>query len=280
MIFKHNLTNEDDLKEALEAIGPVDAWPEVERNWVRKLEDFLVAVRNSTTTERATLEFQTRLWERNPVSNIGQGNISMAGALNDEKFRNWLAEKSATAMPEEPEGRARFLNTLYEDIAAHLQPYLSGKMPHLKIFRVMAALYPEAMTSIAHTAKLKKVVQAMDGDVMSPPAAQHVWVRERIDSALGAEHQGPDEIATRMVLAWKIYALLNVVPDEQRTEQVASPAEEARLIPQPAGERLLGLTAVAGSFPSMLTTLKRTRNGVTKEELLEILRLTSPKFQR
>jgi hypothetical protein len=59
--------------------------------WTEELAAFLEWVAGADESKRASEDFQRRLWDENPVSSPGQGNISVAKALGDADFRQWLA---------------------------------------------------------------------------------------------------------------------------------------------------------------------------------------------
>ena len=78
-----------------------------------------------------------------------------------------------------------------EDLKSKLEALLTRhKTPHLKIFRVMAALYPEGMTTIAAMGKIKKLARAMGSAGHSVEC--HVFVRSRIDEVLGQAPPTPE----------------------------------------------------------------------------------------
>ena len=119
---------------------------------MRRIAETIAWIRASSETQRATQEFQRRLWEDNNIAAIGQGNIGVDEALADEGFRKWLSSKSMELLPLPGEARLRFLTAIYEDLKTKLEALLTrDKTPHLEIFRVMAALYPEGMTTVAST---------------------------------------------------------------------------------------------------------------------------------
>jgi MoxR-like ATPase len=160
------------------------------------------------------------------------------------------------------------LTTLYDQLKDRLAP-VTRAVPHLKIYRVLAALYPEAMTSIASTGALNALTRAMGGKGLRSPE-QHVWVRERIDGAIGASPPDSWSQAERLSLAWLLYA--QFVQTGEQTQKETRPGDETKLIPLPASRRRRGMTAIKGSFSTVLLTLEFVRDGVTRADLLEFLR--------
>src|SRR5690242_2981482 len=95
----YDLTSEDGLRAACEALGQPAQWDETRRIWVEQLADTLVWVRAADETTRSTRDFQERLWENNHVAKPGQGTISVQQALDDPGFRAWLASRSMVPLP-------------------------------------------------------------------------------------------------------------------------------------------------------------------------------------
>jgi hypothetical protein len=269
---KHDLTTDEGLRAAIEPLDP----SKQRKDWITKLAATIQWVRDADEGERATREFQERLWENNHVAAIGQGNISVVEALDDAGFRQWLAQRSMQTLPPPGDARLQFLTEIYEDLKSRLEPLLTRhKTPHLKIFRVIAALYPEGMTPIAASGKINKLARAMGSQGRLDPVERHTFVRSRIDSVLGEATPTPAALAERMVLAWVLYARY-VQDAAEVTESETEPGDESRLLPLPATRRRRSLTPIRGLFPGVLSTLEFLRDGVTREELLDFLRASSP----
>jgi 5-methylcytosine-specific restriction protein B len=240
-----------------------------------RLAETLRWVRAADETQRGTREFQERLWEHNHVAAVGQGRISVDQALDEESFRRWLAARSMEPLPDSDAERRRFLTTLYDDLSKKLEPVTTA-MPHLKIFRVIAALYPEAMTTIASRGMLAQLARAMGAPGKSlTPVERHVWVRNRLDELLGDPGNDPDALAERIALPWMLYERFVQAPADQ-TDPEPARLSETRLLPLPAARRRRSLTAIRGLFPGVLSALEFIRHGVTRHELIDFLRASSP----
>jgi len=175
-----DLFNKDTLRKWISEIGGNGKIPVSAQEWIEALAHTIAVVRGAGRIERASYEFQEMLWERNGVADVGQGNVSVGSAINDANFRDWLAERSMSPLPESSSERIDFLATLVEDIKAQLKEFVPSRMPQLKIFRVLAALYPEAMTTIADEGKLRKLAQLFTFERNLPAAGLHVRLFRRI----------------------------------------------------------------------------------------------------
>ena len=270
-----NLTTDDGLRTACAAIGRPDQWEAGRSDWIRRLAETITWVRSATEAERATEAFQERLWEHNHVAAVGQGQIPVDRALADPEFRVWLAARSVQQLPPSADERLLFLTSFYEDLKEKLGPFLDQKIPHLKIFRVMAALFPEAMTTIASAGALDKLTRAMGSKRRLDPVERHVWVHRRLDEVLADVRADAMPLAERITLPWMLYERFVQAPAEV-TEKTSHEGSDTKLVPLPAARRRRGLTAIRGLFPGVLSTLEFVRDGATRAELLDFLRASSP----
>lgn len=265
---KSSLETDQSLVSACRAIGSYQQWDESGQRWVPNVAETLRWVREADQATRETLEFQRRLWEDNHIAAPGQGNIPVDEVLQDAEFRKWFAAESMRPLPALAEARMGLLSELYAGLKERLSTIL-GKTPHLKIFRTVAALYPEAMTTVASSGALAQLVSAMGGRASMDKASRHVWVRHRLDDVLGPAESNDLAVAERMALAWLLY-------ERYVQRPVTDPPDELRLKPLPAARRRRGLTAIKGLFPAALSVLEFIEDGKTRDELLDFLRASSP----
>lgn len=269
----HTLSTEQGLKTAVAAIGPAASWGPQGSTWIRQLAETIRWFRSSDEAMRSTREFQQRLWEDNHVAAVGQGSISVARALDEPGFRAWLAQKSTVPLPAIREEQIQAITGLYDGLKAQLEPFLDKRIPHLKIFRVIAVIYPEVMTTVADIGKLKQAARAMGMEGTLRSVECHVWVRQRLAEVLGEVGSEPESLAERMSLAWMLYERF-VQKDSPGPPEPGGPGE--KLAPLPAARRRKGLTAIKGQFPGVLSSLEFIRDGVTRQELLDFLRASNP----
>jgi 5-methylcytosine-specific restriction enzyme B len=259
----HNLKTDEGLCAAVEAIGSYQTWGEGGSQWVLKLAETIRWVQSADENGRRTYEFQKRLWEDNHVASVGQGSVPVDKALVDEGFRDWMAKASMNSLPTTAEQQGQFLSNFYRDLKLQLKPF-TERVPHLKIFRVLAAVFPDAMTTIASTGPLWRLVREMGMEAGLDSAKQHVWVRDRLRAVIGPDATDSIAKAERMAIPWLLYERYVKAPD-QRTEEEIQPGAETSLLPLPAVRRRRGLTAIKGLFPAVLSTLEFVREGVTRE---------------
>jgi MoxR-like ATPase len=247
------------------------------KKWMDELSAFIDWVKAADEKTRASVEFQERLWERNPVSSPGQGNISVSASISDDAFRRWVAHESVMELPADPAERQASLIRFREGLVEKLKNLQPGKTPHLKIFRVLAAFFPANFTTVAHKSKLRQLYDRMGGTAGANAVASHLFIREQIDKALGPGDARPNEAAWRMALPWYLYELIDAEkPAEERTATLGAVAGEENLLPLSAARRRRGLTAIKGNFSTVLTVLEVVKEGMSREDLLDYLQTANP----
>lgn len=248
--------------------------------WKTQMVEFLERVAAADETQRATKEFQHLIWDENPVTNVGRGAISVDDAIEDPEFRRWLAAASTKPLPDAREHRVRVLADLHEELRTRLKQYCS-RVPHLKVARAMAALFPGDFTTISYRKALRKLHSAMGLPRRSrnDPVARHADVMKRLEEALRPPGGDMSDVAERMMLPWLLYTNLMESPDDDQTASPGSIAGEERLVPLPATRRRRGLTGISGGVAALLAILEFVREGVTREELKDHFRTIAPNLR-
>ena len=269
-----DLTTDLGLREASHRCLSEDLRTEKRQEWITRLAETFRWVQSSGEDERATREFQHRLWEKNHVAAAGQGKISLESALDDAGFREWVAAQSMRPLPASASDRVAFLTEFKEGLTKRVEPFCN-RTPHLKIFRVLAALYPGAVTTVADRRALRELFSKMGGPRGGSAISRHVWILERLESVLGAPSEDEESLAARVALPWVLYA--NHARDEEDSG-TATPTPEPgfRLVPMSASRRRRGLTGMGGGFSFIMSALDFIQDGVTRDELLDFMRSQSP----
>ena len=107
-----------------------------------------------------------------------------------------------------------------------------------------------------------------------------MWVRERLDAVVGTWRvEEPERLgATDAAPVAPLRGLRSERPggDTGGTTAGKATPRPVPLVPLPAARRRRGLTAIKGLFQGVLSTLEFVRPGVTREELIDFLRASSP----
>lgn len=272
---RYDLKTDEGLERASKELQQSRGGEDWYEEWIEGLARDFEWIRNANEATRRQLAFQQRLWEENHVSSVGQGNVSVELALQDESFRAWLAQRSMQPLPDSPERRLDHLAKLYDQIIERLKPFCN-RNPHLKVFRVLVALYPGELTTICYRRSLRRLHFAMGGLRGVSPMARHAYVLDRLRKVLGEAGSDLRDLARRVALPWLLYADAVEGDDEEATTEPTTKPGEEKLLPLPAARRRRGLTPIRGGFPSALAVLEYVRDGVTREQLLDHLRTGNP----
>jgi 5-methylcytosine-specific restriction enzyme B len=270
------LSDDEGLREACQIAQQTMQESKNSREWGDHLTAFLDNVKDADRETRSSKTFQEKLWNDNPVSAVGQGDISVAEAIADDEFRHWLADRSLAALPASTDERTILLQTLFDEIAERLSRF-SARSPRLKIARVLAAFYPRDFTTIAHGYKLRKLHQAMGQPRGANIVARHANVLARLNEVIGTPADDTESIAERMRLPWHLYERFVAGAEDDATElpQLDSTGLE-KLRPLPAERRRRGLTGMAGGLANMLNILEFSRDGVSRDDLIAQIRSLNP----
>ena len=154
------------------------------QGWCSNLAAYLSRVARTPVAERATLEFQEELWSSETISATGQGHVSVSAALEDDGFRRWLAEKSVAELPDDDVDAAAYLSTFHDELKERVLAF-GGRTPRLKMFRVLATLFPYHFTTIADVSVLDRLHRAMVPEKKRHAVEKHLDVLRKIETVLG-----------------------------------------------------------------------------------------------
>ena len=270
-----DLSNLDELRQACADVVKTEQAQAYYETWGKELREFLTDVRDADLQTRTSVEFQRRIWDKNPVANAGMGNISVDAALEDPEFRRWLAEQSVAPLPDAPEPRVATLNTLADELETRMGRY-TEKMPRLKIYRVLACFFPSDFTTLSDVRRLRRLHSAMFGKPGGNGPSCHANILRKLSQAMGRTGNDLGAVVDRIRLPWLLYEhYVERSGEEEKVPPKVVPAEKS-LVPLPAARRWKGLTGITGGFQSTLNILEFCRDGVPREDLKSYIRTISP----
>lgn len=273
--MRYDLENENQLRELLIAKNPKERSPD----WVSRLASFLAFFRDTDVAERSSKEFHRKIWEDNPVSDVGMGTVNITAAIEDAGFRQWFAEESLKPLGDTDEAIAKRLVSFYDEIIQRIKVF-SNRTPYVKIFRVLAALYPRYFTTITDRRLLQQMHRALFGKRKNPgPVRRQLEIRQRLDDLLGPVEDTPEALAERLTIAWILFADY-VQPEAAADEaEVVEPSGDVVLKPLPAAQRRKGFTSIKGGLDTIANALRFVVDGVTRQDLMDYLRAEFPDYR-
>lgn len=267
-----NLTDNTQMEMVLRDLNPQT------RNaiWLQSMERFLEYVQTADLETRKTKDFHYQLWEQNAISGVGMGTVDISAAIDDAEFRTWLAEESLKPLPEGSDARLAHFQSLFKELTARLRRF-SKRTPWVKMFRTLAALYPWYFTTIVDRRAALECHRAFFGNRKKPdPISRQVELMSRLEEILGPVSDDYRSIAERMTLPWYVYEDVIESNSTEAVTETSSPSGEAELKPLPAAQRRKGLTSIAGGVATLASALRFTEEGVSRDELMDFLRVEFP----
>jgi len=246
--------------------------------WGAELQEFLAEVSAADLQERASEEFQRKIWTDNPVTGVGMGQVPIDGAIADPDFRGWFAERFLAPLPDPSEARAVKLDELFDELEVRLRQY-TNRTPSLKMYRVLASLFPSDFTTVSHLPKLKQLHMAMFGNRGGKGPSCHADVLGQLRETMGPASADLEAIVDRMRLPWLLYTHYVAQSDEERTESRSGTPGKETLVPLPAARRRKGLTGVTGGRQALLNILEFCRDGAAREDLKNHVKTVSPRLK-
>lgn len=273
------LATDEGLREAIEkALQQVES-QDWYTDWIDRLVGFFKRVQAADVTDRSSREFQVLLWEENPVSGVGMGTVGLGGALDDPDFRRWVAETSLQPVPQDPEDKFRFFRAFYLELEERLRKY-SNRTPRVKIFRVLAALYPQDFTTITYVENLRQLYIWMFGpNVGNDFVKRQLDISARFRQLLGEADGSLNSLAKHITLPWLVFERSGTGEEgaDQGFTEVDAPGH-LKLKPLPALQRRKGLTALKGGLATILKVIRYVEEGVSRDDLVAYLRSEFPDY--
>ena len=130
---------------------------------------FLRAVHEASDEERQSERFLHRIWDDNPLGDVGQSNYKLSKALSDDAFRQQFHELISDPLPDTSSERARRLDAMFAAALTLVRPFVgptpSGNhfKPIAKTARTFAALFPHDFTALFRRPIWKKRLKEVLG---------------------------------------------------------------------------------------------------------------------
>ena len=273
-----DLKNIDELRQACADVVKTEQANKDYTPWGKDLREFLAEVQAADLQTRTSEEFQRKIWDDNPVTGVGMGQISVVAAVADPDFRSWIAEQSRKPLPDAPELRSAALDTLFDELEQRMGRY-TDRVPRLKIYRVLAGFFPSDFTTVSHITKLRQLHSAMFGNRGGRGPTCHANILRRLHETIGPAGDDLDAVVDRMRLPWLLFTHYVASSGEERTESPEGMPGEESLVPLPSARRRKGLTGISGGRQALLNILEFCRDGAKREDLKIHIKTISPRLK-
>ncbi|WP_429346223.1 McrB family protein [Paraburkholderia sp. Clong3] len=250
--------------------------------WRQRYLEQVSLVKHASFDEWITSAFQAKLWNSNPVANIGPGNsVTVAGALSDSELATWLYEAREVAREDEALIRGKRIDALYIKVLKRVvDQQHAKKQPKARLIRLLASLFPRDMSCLMDANRLWQVHRLVGLHRTSNEfIAHHALLREHLRSVIG-----PDDTMERAVeqsmLAWYLWDVYVKAPDQGAIE--APKAVEADALPEipllPVDSQRRGLPCVSDNVALLVAIVRETEHGLSREDLLSTIMQEAPQL--
>lgn len=245
------------------------------RDWRRNYTEHVRRVQEADWEEWRTPAFQEMIWDSAAVAKIGPGqSVTVRGAYDDEEIAKLLfdARGSLTSIPTEQRGA--HLQKLYDDVLSRVFPAHAKRRPRARLARLLAAIFPEDMTSIADAGRIWRVQRKISATRVSGDyIAQHPTVRAALREGIGSA-ESLEEKVDQAIFAWFLWQKFFGKPDEgavitQTAQREASAVPPFSILPASAQRR--SLTCVRGNIELLATMVREAEHGISRQDLATVI---------
>ena len=249
--------------------------------WRQHYLEQVSVVKDTPLDEWMKPGFQAKLWNSNPVANIGPGNsVTVKGALSDSELAGWFYEAREAAREEEALARGNRIDALYMQVLKRVADQQHAKkQPKARLIRLLASLFPRDMSCLMDANRLWQVHRLVGlHRVSNQFVAHHALLREHLRNVLG-----PDNTIERAVeqsmLTWYLWDTYVKAPDQGAIETSAVEADALPEIPLlPVDSQRRGLPCVSDNVALLVAIVRETEHGLSREDLLSIIMQEAPQL--
>ncbi len=207
-----DLKTDEGLRSAFEAKAC-----KIEPERLDRVTRFLEEVAATPSEERATVEFQRKIWREKSAVDMQD---RLGERIEDPEFAKWFVERLPPDLPADPTERNQALARVHREIVNRIHE-LSLKTNEkadrewMQVRRTLVHLYPAHTAGTCHGWRIWQLTKAMGGpsfdDESSSPhrrTLQHFWIRNRLDEVLD-EPKGMRDHALRVLVSGKLATMVN-----------------------------------------------------------------------
>jgi|GEM_PF-2160993 len=210
-----NLATEEGLRQAC-----VEVEKQIHPNRLARVTKFLAEVAAVPPHERASEDFQKRIWSSNLVAGMPGGTFEWLpkAALGNQKHRRWFADLTNAQLPTDWEERGKALADVFWETVNRF--ILSTGRPRRRTLSTLAALFPEHLTGAVNEEWLKELQWRLGWSELRASGLTGTerecrdqllysyWIRHRLDEVLG-KPQTMEGHARRLLLSGKLAELVS-----------------------------------------------------------------------
>ncbi|MGO6842642.1 MULTISPECIES: AAA family ATPase [Rhizobium] len=245
------------------------------KEWRRNYSEHVRRVQDADWEEWRTPAFQEMLWDSTAVATIGPGqSVTVRGAYEDEELAKLLFDARGSLAEVPVEERGQRLQTLYDGVLLRVYPEHSKRRPRARLTRLLSAMFPDDMTSIADANRIWRVQRRLSATrVRGDFIAQHPTVRSTLRDGVG-NPETLEQKVDQAIFAWFLWQKYFGKPDEGAVVTQAAQREASAVPPfsiLPANAQRRSLTCVKGNIELLMAMVREAEHGISRQDLVTVI---------
>ncbi|MEB2848081.1 AAA family ATPase [Endobacterium cereale] len=243
--------------------------------WRRRYLDQVRRVQEADWDEWRTPVFQEMLWDNTSVAKIGPGqSVTVHGAYMDEELARILFDARGSLAGVPVEERGGRLQKLYDQVIKIVSERHAKRRPRARLTRLLAAMFPDDMTSIADAQRIWRIQRGVGAARVSGDfIAQHPTVRAVFREAVG-NPETLEQKVDQAIFAWFLWQKFFGKPEEGAIAPQSVERETTSLPPfsiLPANAQRRSLTYVKDNLEVLLAMARESEHGISREDLVTVI---------
>jgi len=246
--------------------------------WRQGYAKIAEAVQMASAETFVSSAFQERLWDKNPISNLGPGvSVTVHGAYTDADLAAYLLHLRDTKLSGTAAERGTQVNDAFEGILKRVRPH-NARRPKARTVRLLAAIYVSDMCSILDERRIWEVSQLLG----LPPykhghVAQHPVLRNTLRSILASRHLEATDVEQSMLL-WYLWERFC-----KPTDEVGPPGRSKRSAPPlallPAEAQRRSLPFITNNISVLVAMMREAEPGLVRADLTSVIQREAPQLK-
>jgi 5-methylcytosine-specific restriction protein B len=250
--------------------------------WRQKYAAYVELAKNADEVQWLDPAFQRRLWDENPISNIGPGtSVTVEGAYSDVAISRELLQFRDAPIGSDLAERGKRLQDMFDHVLARVYPAHAKRRPKARLVRLMAAMFPRDMTCLMDANRVWATQRLIGAPrLIGGFISQHPALRQRIRDAVGNAPDIAGEV-DQSIFAWFLWNRYLNRPDEGAVTVEAAQPEASDIPPLsllPATAQRRSLACMKGAVGVFVAVVREAENGIARDDLASVILSEAPQL--
>lgn len=250
--------------------------------WRQRYAAHVELVKSADEAQWLDPAFQRRLWDENPISNIGPGtSVTVEGAYSDVAISRELLQFRDAPIGSDLAERGKRLQDMFDHVLGRVYPAHAKRRPKARLVRLMAAMFPRDMTCLMDAPRVWSTQRLIVAPrLVGGFIAQHPALRQRIRDAVGAAPDIAGEV-DQSIFAWFLWNRYLNRPDEGAVTVDAAQSEASDIPPLsllPVTAQRRSLACLKGAVGLFVAVVREAENGIARDDLASVILSEAPQL--